>query len=364
LPGLDGVRGLAILSVIVFHTPGIAATGSTVGKVITHIANLGWVGVDLFFVLSGFLITGILIDERDSPSYFRTFFSRRILRIVPVYVVFVLFSIWLAPTLQVSTPEAASKIRELQPWYWTYLVNVRIATHGWSSVGEGTTHLWSLCVEEQFYLLWPIAVYALSPKSLPRLAIACVVIAELSRIVMVSLGAPGEVNYVLLPTRIDALSVGAFLACAVRDPMLLAAVRRFRSPLLVASLLALLPSLIIEHTLDFQRPTTQLVALPAIAVLSGLLIIEASQSVGWIASRPLRFIGRYSYGMYIWHVSVIAAVYSIFSSFVRVQESDTAIFAFGFLLAVAVGVTVLSALASWYLIEAPFLRLKRFVPYA
>ena len=364
MPGLDGVRGLAILSVILFHTPGIAATGSTIGKVVAHVANLGWIGVDLFFVLSGFLITGILIDQRESPSYFRTFFSRRFLRIVPVYAVFVLFSIWLAPLVHVTTAETATKVRDLQPWYWTYLVNVRIALHGWSSVGEGTTHLWSLCVEEQFYVLWPLAVFRLSPRSLPRLAIACIAFAELSRILMVTLGASGEVNYVLLPTRIDALAVGAFLACTVRDSALTIAVQRWRTWLLVMSLLALMPPLIAEHTLDFQRPMAQLLALPAIAVLSGMLVLKASESPTWTATRTLRFFGRYSYGMYIWHVSVISIVYAFFNSEIREQNSAMAVLSFALLFLLVMAATTVTALASWHIIEAPFLRLKRLFPYA
>jgi peptidoglycan/LPS O-acetylase OafA/YrhL len=364
LPGLDGVRGIAILSVILFHTPGIAATGSTIGKVVSHVANLGWIGVDLFFVLSGFLITGILIDQRDSPSYFRTFFSRRFLRIVPVYVAFVLFSIWLAPLVHASTAETAIKVRNLQPWYWTYLVNVRIALHGWLSVGEGTTHLWSLCVEEQFYLLWPLAVFTLSSRSLPRLAIACVAFAELSRLLMVMLGAPGEVNYVLLPTRIDALAVGAFLACTVRDSTMMIAVQRRRTLLLVISLLALMPPLIAEHTLDFQGPLTQLLALPAIAVMSGLLVLKASESTTWIGTRILRFFGRYSYGMYIWHVAVISIVYACFSSTIHQQDSPLAVLSFALLFLLVLAATTVTALVSWHMIEAPFLRLKRLFPYA
>jgi peptidoglycan/LPS O-acetylase OafA/YrhL len=91
LSGLDGLRGIAILSVVVFHTLSIAPQTSFFDKIIVHLGSLGWMGVDLFFVLSGFLITGILIDQRLKPRYFRTFFARRVLRIVPAYAAF-LFS--------------------------------------------------------------------------------------------------------------------------------------------------------------------------------------------------------------------------------------------------------------------------------
>jgi peptidoglycan/LPS O-acetylase OafA/YrhL len=364
LPGLDGLRGLAILSVILFHTPGIAANGSIAGKVVMHIANLGWIGVDLFFVLSGFLITGILIDERESPTYFRTFFSRRILRIVPVYVAFILFSMWVAPVVHAASPESAAKLRDLQPWYWSYLVNIFIALHGWSAIAEGTTHLWSLCVEEQFYLLWPIAVFALSARTLPRLAMSCILAAEAIRVVLLAAGARGEVNYILLPTRIDALAVGALFACAARDDALREMILRWRTRIVAIALLALLPPLLLEHTLDFQQPLTQLLALPAIAALSGLFVLRATESAGWLAARPLRLLGRYSYGMYIWHLAAITLLSQILSVVTLRRDTLSAVLAFAGLYLTILVVTVSVALASWYLIEAPFLRLKRLVPYA
>src|SRR6476469_9076558 len=98
VPALDGLRGIAILSVICYHVRG--PEGTTLShKILAHADALGWAGVDLFFVLSGFLITGILLDERARPRYFRTFFARRVLRIVPVYVAFLDFSMWVAPRL-------------------------------------------------------------------------------------------------------------------------------------------------------------------------------------------------------------------------------------------------------------------------
>ena len=103
-------------------------------RLLAHANALGWAGVDLFFVLSGFLITGILLDERSRPRYFRTFFARRVLRIVPVYVAFLLFSMWVAPLLGLSTSAEVLHLRELQAWYWTYLLNIYVAIHGWAAV--------------------------------------------------------------------------------------------------------------------------------------------------------------------------------------------------------------------------------------
>ena len=240
VPALDKLRGLAILSVLLFHMPVLIRHDSLVEKLAINALGLGWAGVDLFFVLSGFLITGILIDERASPAYFRTFFARRILRIVPVYVAFLLFSMWIAPRIGVSPPASALRLRELQGWYWSYLINIYIALHGWSAAADGALHVWSLGVEEQFYLLWPVAVLLIPVRALPRTALACVVGAELFRIAFVLSAGKGEANYVLLPTRMDTLAVGAFLTCAVRNPDLMAKVDRWRRLLVGVALLALI----------------------------------------------------------------------------------------------------------------------------
>lgn len=363
LPSLDGLRGIAILGVIIYHVPSNATT-SLAAKLIAHAARLGWVGVDLFFVLSGFLITGILIDERARSRYFRTFFARRVLRIVPVYVAFLLFAMWISPALGIPPLDAAPRLRELQWWYWTYLINVYIALHGFASIASGTLHLWSLAVEEQFYLIWPIAVLLLSPRALPRVALGCIIAAELCRATFVALGAAGDVNYVLLPTRMDTLAVGAFLACAVRDPSLSKAVERWRRPIVIVAFAALLPPILIDYTLDGQMWLSQLFALPALAVLSGALVLYATSSNGWLAALPFRFVGRYSYGMYIWHGVIIALMARYTALLYPRAHVGAAMLYYAASIAVAVVASTVVALLSWYLIEHPFVRLKRFVRYA
>ena len=363
VPALDKLRGLALVSVVLFHTLPFAPHDSTSQRLTINVFDLGWAGVDLFFVLSGFLITGILIDERTKPAYFRTFFARRVLRIVPVYVAFLLFSMWAAPLIGATTPATALRLRELQGWFWSYLTNVFIALHGWTAMPDGTSHLWSLAVEEQFYLLWPIAVLVIPQRMLPRVALGCVVAAELCRAAIVVSGVGGEANYVLLPTRMDTLAIGAFLACAVRDPGLLGVLDRWRRPIIGAALLAVLVPTVMQHALSFERPMTQLLAFPAIAIISGGLVLDASRNSRWISALPLQFVGRYSYGMYIWHLVVISVVGHIFAADLpgMIPTSSTPSY-LAFVVAVLAG-TVAVALVSWYVIEQPFLRLKRFVQY-
>jgi peptidoglycan/LPS O-acetylase OafA/YrhL len=363
-PGLDGLRGIAVISVIVFHTLWNSPSNSTAEKLVIHAANVGWIGVDLFFVLSGFLITGILLDERESSHFFRTFYTRRVLRIVPVYAVFLLFTMWLSPAIHAGSTEAARRLVETQAWYWAYLVNVFFATHGFGAAAQGTSHLWSLSVEEQFYLLWPLAVAFLPQSQLPRLAIACVFIAELCRIAIASSGASGEINYALLPTRMDTLAVGGLLACAVRDRDLLAVLVRWRRQLIsIAIVLVALP-LVIEHKLDNQRVLDQVFAYPGIAALCGFAVMSACETTTWLSSRWLRFFGRYSYGMYIWHVAVLTALGTETTLFIpKIIHGSYLIYYLRACLVLLMSTTLVSII-SWYAIEHPFLRLKRFARYA
>src|SRR5271156_520252 len=168
IPQLDGLRGLAILLVMIWHfiaTPN--ATHQTLfARAVTDVFRLTWSGVDLFFVLSGFLIGGILIDAKDARNYFRTFYMRRVFRILPIYFLLVLLYllVWTA-----ATGPRASLVETLgrpMPWflYFTFTQNFWLAHHSWDLVYLAAT--WSLAVEEQFYLILPAIIRILPRQSL------------------------------------------------------------------------------------------------------------------------------------------------------------------------------------------------------
>jgi peptidoglycan/LPS O-acetylase OafA/YrhL len=215
LPALDGIRGLAVLGVMAEHYeirdwPWRAGFQSPVW----HAIQLGGVGVDLFFVLSGFLITGILLDTRSRSDYFRTFMLRRALRIFPLYyaalvVIFVLVPLTL-PAEFPGTPDA------VQLWYWSYLVNFLLAAKGWAAGAPLGAHFWSLAVEEQFYLFWPLLVWLCSRRILAFVCVTCVIGALALRIWAFDLGADHLVSYTLMPMQMDNLAIGALGALAVR----------------------------------------------------------------------------------------------------------------------------------------------------
>ena len=165
VPALDGLRGIAVLLVLIHHFSGIPAAGLGVPtgfyREWLRFATIGWAGVDLFFVLSGFLITSILYDAKGPAlAFFKNFYARRALRIFPVYYVLVVFMLFLLPWIIPGEEAASAKLRDNQLWLWFYLRNIQSLADFQSLIGTGhlVGHLWSLAVEEQFYLVWPMVV--------------------------------------------------------------------------------------------------------------------------------------------------------------------------------------------------------------
>ncbi len=172
IPALDGLRGLAILAVF-FHHYGAGGIDSSAAAVrwIATVCGLGWSGVDLFFVLSGFLITGILYDTRNDPAYYRKFYARRTLRIFPIYYLFAAIALLIVPLSAWHKGDIFFLVYLGYPaaLTWPALVSVLIRI----------THLWSLSVEEQFYMLWPWLICRLRTPSRILILRAAAIVASL-----------------------------------------------------------------------------------------------------------------------------------------------------------------------------------------
>ncbi len=310
---------------------------------------LGWSGVDLFFVLSGFLITGILWDTRDAPGRARAFYIRRALRILPLYYIVLVAVFVVRPLLGWNHRLDDVALAPEQIWYWTYLCDWRIAL-GHPHAFTLLTHFWSLSIEEQFYLVWPFVVWHCTRRRTMRIAISLVVIACVLRLYLALATTTPGTAYALLPCRADALAIGAVVALALRGPGGVAAVRRWLLPLALLGLLTVIALIIVRPTMQFDDVGMIVAGYMAFDwAFAGLVFIAATTRSDLLEARPLRAAGRYSYGLYVFHPLVMWWI----TRDVPWLERDQLRFAAG-----AVLLSILLAWLSYRLYESPFLRLK------
>jgi peptidoglycan/LPS O-acetylase OafA/YrhL len=312
IPALDGVRAIAIVAVFAYHTIRTNHAEGPISKVLVALGAGGWMGVDMFFVLSGFLITGILLDTRGAEGYFRTFALRRALRILPLYYV-ALIALLLGTTLMTGAAGVeGAALRSAQGWYWTHLANVLVARDGFPGAPLHTGHFWSLAVEEQFYLVWPLVVAACSIAVLRRVCVAMVGIALAVRFALVWHAGTDVVSaaYVLPFARLDPLAIGAWLAIAARQPGALAAAwPRVRVSGAIA-LVVLAAVVVRSRSLQWGPMPMQTVGYSAVALLAAVLLVLAVRATGRLfrvlTLGPITLVGRRSYALYLIHYPLIA----------------------------------------------------------
>ena len=367
LPALDGVRGVAIGLVLAHNLDIISGRQSLIGHLTDLAVNEGWVGVQLFFVLSGFLITGILLDSRAATNYYGAFFARRFLRIFPLYYATLFVAFVLLPRLTAHPPDGHHQI-----WLWCYLSNWRGLIPG---APPEFPHFWSLAVEEQFYLIWPFVVRRLSARRLLRLCAGLMILAFAVRVVMRQLRSGPEPVYQWTICRVDALAAGAAVAVMLRLRELRAALERHGRAIRLGAWGLLLGGAVATHAFPRTIERGQTLGYTLLALVFAALVVIAARGDlrrdgRWgtrlacaLRAAPLRSMGKYSYGMYVFHMPI--------HFFLRDHVSGWAIHRFGKIgvmvdLAYLLGggaVTFLAAFLSYHLLEKHFLALKRwFVP--
>lgn len=367
LAALDGIRGLAIIMVLFVHFIGDEIPRTGLERVAVKLANYGIWGVDLFFVLSGFLITGILFDAKAKPHYFRNFYVRRTLRIFPLYygVLVLLFGVL---PLFAAYPAGLAEAGRHEAWLWTYTSNVYLARAGdWAL--PYVSHFWSLAVEEHFYLLWPIVVLVFARKTLLRVCVGVSVFALGLRIALSFAGVGDVALVVLTPCRLDALCIGAFLALASRE-VGIGEVARATKPWLVAlPLLVLIASAWHAVTHGSLHDVVLPVRGTLVALSFGALLVKAvvtpptSLAGRLFQSRAMCFFGKYSYGIYVFHGIIAYALQENGTLDVLAAKLGSHTLAMIVQASAGVGVSCLVAVASYGLYERHFLRLKdRFAP--
>ena len=349
--GLDGIRGVAVLLVFISHFHWILSPDPFLTKVtpwhfINRTFEAGFMGVDIFFVLSGFLITSLLMKDRSTnqKNLFKRFYRRRALRLLPA-----LYALLIADFFVSRWENFPGDIQWRTTWHAILFLNNWNIVNNFGEAQNDLGHLWSLGIEEQFYLIWPLTIWLLAKLKIPsKMMIPLILFASL--VVMVhrtSLWNDGTswiILYIRTDTRLDSLLIGAMFAYVYRH---------FQVPSKIlnpAATLSFLGLVYIKYVLD-KSPFIFEMGWTIIALFAGFIILSVAEGVFFIQKvftwRPLTMIGKVSYGLYLWHMP-------IFLLFGRHVTSGSR------LLRLLIGIILASAVTSlsWFFIEKPFLNLK------
>ncbi len=368
IPVLDGIRGLAILMVLVAHFTTIIEnylkeSFPLAGPLFTKLALSGLMGVDLFFVLSGFLITGILLDTKNTHGFFKNFYARRFLRIFPLYygVLFTLF--FILPNI-ITLDTAAHELARHQWWLWAYLTNFPGHPDLDNSALFKLGHFWSLAVEEHFYFVWPFVVYFSPNRLLKKICIFWIIVSisagVLSRVT------DWEISRFLGWSTISfsgGLMLGAFCALVAREESGLATLVPYARKMIVIFGILFLAISMVPRSLHFDL---------AIHYISwffffALIVLTVSSNregggflVNFFSSRIMRLFGKVSYGLYVYHFAVLPLLERYLSPnrWSYIVDSPVARVMVFFIL--SIGSTFLISWISWHVFEKQFLKFKKF----
>jgi peptidoglycan/LPS O-acetylase OafA/YrhL len=359
MPQLDGLRAFAVGAVLIRHF----FYPERIGGV-----DFALLAVWLFFVLSGFLITGILLRSRDQVEYhghqryleLRQFYIRRFLRIFPLYYL----------VLSIAALLDLSDVRDTIFWHLAYASNYLFAIQG--QYGSVTGHLWSLAVEEQFYLIWPALILFAPRRFLLQVIITAIAIGPIFRLAGHFLDFNWVTRYAASPACLDALGIGALLAYyahhARERPILIKRFRQFTPWLGVSGVVFVLTLMALEH---YDRMPASLrhfwfVLEPAAWPLTLVgLVDRASSGFGGVAGKilgwkPLIYIGKISYGIYVYHLFI----YFLVPQLLLQIHFDLLILPRSIQFGLLVGITVGIAALSWHFFEKPINSLKNHLTYA
>jgi len=362
IPELDGMRAVAIGAVLLYHCWGYLGE-APVGRAVSSLAAIGWAGVDIFFAISGFLITGILLSAREQANYYKRFFIRRSIRIFPLYyLVTTLVLIAGLAIRYLELPVSDPSLDHLDRIWINYLYLVNFAVAFFDNDTVLLSIAWSLAIEEQYYLIFPFIVLHLSRRNLMRVLVGACLLAPVFRVLIFSWTNLYDTAYVLPFCRMDNLAVGgiALMLYQDSDSIVGAAVAR-AAPLLWLIALFFLFTWTREDLVFISVGYFMVAAATAatiLAITKGRLR-HLSKVLRW---RWLMYIGQISYGLYLIHLLVRTAIDigPLKSTFAAVETDLTAATIRLFFCLIA---SIAVAAFSWKFFERPLLALKdRFAP--
>ena len=355
-PALDILRGCAILAVVFFHNfEGV------------RFFQFGWLGVDLFFVLSGFLITEILLSSLGNKFYFRNFFIRRVLRIFPLYYLILFLFFTLSPVLfsQKGPQSTFSYYNSNKIWFWGYIQNWLMVKNGPAPVPY-LTHFWSLGVEEQFYFFWPFVLFCCRRLTVLKKVVIGLIVFSVSYRSLTWWLHPFETEtyYCNTFTRMDALLIGSLLAIHLRQGKLISSI--LIKTIFTAFAVLFLTSLWVLGNLDRGNAVFATVGYTIADLFFAILLylfISKGETLKHILHRlsALRFIGKISYGIYVYHVPIYLVLATqcskVLNEFVNNAEETSLLVSI-----LSVLITLAASVFSFYILEKPILSLKKYFP--
>lgn len=369
IPALDGLRGLAILMVLVMHCYVIVPTppGIAVLDLLKLACSLFFTGVDLFFVLSGFLIGGILLDNQRAPRLLSAFFARRGFRILPLYALLLLSFVCCRDIASLVALNRGAYFESPVP-VWSYFAMVQNIAMGWvGNVGNyWLSPTWSLGIEEQFYLLMPLLAQRFGTRGFVYAAVLAFVLCPLLRVAALLFSGNTVAATFLLPMRADALFAGVLGAVIVRHEPAVQLLRRHRS-LLGAALLVLAAFLAVLTTRSLSAGAPLMISVGytvAAVFFAGsvlwVVLFPASLAARLCRFEPLCAIGVVSYFVYLAHTPVFFVTHWL----ARGQPPLHLDWTGAALTVLALGLTAALAALSWRWLETPLLRLGRRFTYS
>jgi len=349
--GLDGVRGVAVLLVFISHFHWILSPDPFLTKVtpwhfINRTFEAGFMGVDIFFVLSGFLITSLLMKDRSTnqKNLFRRFYRRRALRLLPA-----LYALLIADFFFSRWENFPGDIQWRTTWHAILFLNNWNIVNNFGEAQNDLGHLWSLGIEEQFYLIWPLTIWLLAKLKIPsKMMIPLILFASLvvmaHRTSLWNEGTSWIILYVRTDTRLDSLLIGAMFAYVYRH---------FQVPSKILNSVATLSFIgliYIKYVLD-KSPFIFEMGWTIIALLAGFIVLSVVEGVFFVQKvftwRPLTMIGKVSYGLYLWHMPIFLLLGRHVTSGPKP-------------LRLLIGIVIASVVTflSWRFVEKPFLNIK------
>jgi peptidoglycan/LPS O-acetylase OafA/YrhL len=372
---LDGIRAIAILLVIAHNAGSVVGGAEGIAmKLWTVVSNAGWIGVQLFFALSGFLITRILLQSKGAEGWLRSFYVRRVLRIVPLYYALLVFVFLIVPHVPFFAPLHNPGTRS-GLWFWSYLSNWMAPFGG---LAGGIPHVWSLAVEEQFYLVWPFVIAMTTERALVRVCILTFFGALLVRMALHAVftdAIASEAAYSWTISRADAIVMGGLGAIALRDARATRFLQRHLLQAGAAAAAAMLCILAVNHGLPPHGLLSEMLIQPLAAVLSVILVLGcvigpvdgrgAGLQMGVVTELSRRWmttIGKYSYSIYVFHMSIHLLLRPHAVDLLTHGSAGARFAALVGYTALVFFLSLLFAMITWRIIEEPFLSLKRFFP--